>query len=136
MIEKYSSSKGKFYAFWRKAVTRELERYVAKYIKANSRFISAVSLDQTTKYQQSVHDIVGQEDEKVKQELLTDTFINIVNNPKNEFTQMEKQIIKLYLVGFSLPEISKKMEWAISTVYKFYRSAVAKIGRVLKEQKK
>lgn len=133
LISKYDSDKGHFYGYWKKISLRNIDKYIEKYEKYNS----VISLD----YQQnndikSLHDVVGNEDETYRQELLKQAYFSIIYNPNNGFSQKEKEVIELYLKGFDMKDIATKTNRAITSVYRLFKRAVLKIGCVMKGQNK
>ena len=133
LISKYDSDKGHFYGYWKKISLRNIEKYIEKYEKYNS----VISLD----YQQSndiksLHDVVGNEDETYRQELLKQVYLSIIYNPVNDFSKKEQQVIELYLKGFDLKDIALITDRSKATIYRHFKQAVLKIGNVMKDLNK
>ena len=80
----------------------------------------------------ALHDIVGLEDKSYKKELLSETFIKILEDTNSDFSKREKEVIRLYLDGYEIKDIAKILHCSLQTVYRNYNQAVEKIGRVLK----
>lgn len=129
LLKKYTPSKGVFYAYWRRAALRAIN----KCIKQNVKSIGVTSLDFVPSNTiHTLHDIVGLEDKSYKKELLSEVFIKIIEDKYNDFSRREKNVIKLYLEGYDMKDIAELLHCSIQTVYRNYHQAVDKIGRVLK----
>lgn len=129
LLKKYTPSKGVFYAYWRRAALRAIN----KCIKQNVKSIGVTSLDFVPSNTiHALHDIVGLEDKSYKKELLSEVFIKIIEDKYNDFSNREKNVIKLYLDGYDMKDIAELLHCSIQTVYRNYHQAVDKIGRVLK----
>ena len=128
-MNKFKSEKGVFFAYWKKVALRTIQ----KYIKRNEKMNAFVSLDFAPSDDfRNLHDVIGKEDQIMRQELLREVFTSIVNNPINGFSEKEKNIIKLYLSDYDMKEIARKTNRSLATVYRIYKRAVKKIGSVMK----
>ena len=133
LIYKFQAGRGVFYAYWKKSAYRMIEKYIEK----NQKYFKKLSLDFTpSNAVRELHDIIGYEDRNFKLELLSDSFLKIVNDPLNNFTKKEKETISYFLSGFDVKDIAEMTNRTLSSVYKTYRKAVSKIGRVLRGSKK
>lgn len=133
LIYKFQTGRGVFYAYWKKSAYRLVEKYIEK----NQKHYKKMSLDFTpSNAVRELHDIIGFEDKNFKIDLLNDSFMKIVNDPLNNFTPKEKETISYFLSGLEFKDIAELTNRNLSSVYKTYRKAVSKIGRVLRGSKK
>ena len=129
LIKKYTPDKGVFYAYWKKAAFRTID----KYIKRNLRNFGTTSLDfMPSNTIHDLHDIVGREDSSYQKQLLSEVFTRIIEDKNNDFSKREQSVIKLYLDGYEMKDIAEILKCSLPSVYRNYHQAVTKIGRVLK----
>lgn len=137
LIVKYDKSKGKFFAFWKTASLRKINRYLKKNYTLIMRHCTELSFDYVPyDNAHSLHEVIGYYDTSLKNDLLSESFMNIINDPNNSFTRREKEIIKYYLKGYSLSEIADMLGFSDTTIYDSFDKAVSKIGRVYRNPKK
>ena len=86
----------------------------------------SVSLD-LAKQENSLHDFIGFDDEHIKDDLLYESLINIIQDESTGLSLMEIDIMTYYLNGYSYEEIAIICNRSLGTIYRHYRSAVDKI---------
>ena len=110
-----------------------------KYNQQNSYFhhaktFNGISLDQQNEENFSNDQIIGETDANIEKGLVEEAFLNIINDPKNGFSENEKIVMKLTIEGYEPTEIMKMFRWSKSQIYYALRNAKeklasAKIGR-------
>ena len=132
-IKSFTIGHGSFYSYWKRTAIRAMNKFVAN--RSNKSFIDALSLDEQFNANLSLHDVVGIYDDKPENDLLNHTFLEIINNPKNEFAEIEMRVIKLFLYGYEFKDIALLLNVRTSTVYRAFKKAVVKIGKKMRPQK-
>ena len=135
LIEKYSLDKGKFYSYWLKASLRTIYKDLREIKERHYYEKSYISLDEAFLSKNILHDYLNNDEIAISRQFLLDSFLTIINDPKNNFTDKERRVIKLFLSGYSHKEIAKLTHHSLSAIYKFYNSAVNKIGKVMVQKK-
>ena len=105
-------------------------------IKSNKTFLDALSLDEQFNANLSLHDVIGLCDERPDIDLLNQFYLDVINNPKNGFTELEMNVIKLFLYGYEFKDIALLLNSRQQPIYRAFKSAVSKIGKKMKRQKK
>ena len=137
VLKNYSCDKGVFYPYWKKISLRCIDKYLQAHKYFADYLNNMVSLDKIVKEgQKSLHDVIGKEDKTVNENLLSENLMKIAKDPINKLSVKEQVVIELFLDGFDFKEIARLSGWSLSGIYKFYKSAVKKIGIVLKDPKR
>lgn len=126
-LRSHDDKKGEFYSYWRKIALNEINHYLREYvIKKNELDFTVISLDNDDD-SAPLHDIVGKEDESIKNEALLGKIIEIIKDEKTGLKDKEKTTVDYYLQGLSFLEISQKMKCSRDTAYRRFKSAVKKM---------
>ncbi len=136
LIAKYEVDKGPFYPFWRVASLRVINYYLKRNYQLIVKSSGALSLDYISVNNHPLHDSISLKENPDENNLLCETFVRIVDDPINGVKRKEREVIKLYLNGYTFREISEIINRSASTVYSLYKRAVAKIGIAMKDPKK
>ena len=134
-IKSFSMNIHLFYPYWKTIATNAL----IKYNKKNSYFHEAktfygISLDQQNDDNFSNDQLLGEPDMKLQKSLVEDTFLNIIENPINNFTESEKLVMKLTIEGYAPLEIMKVLKWSKSQVYYALKKAKAKLADIISKK--
>ena len=116
-----------------------IEHCMARYIGDNyDRKIfekQVLSLDYLYDDGSCLHDACGTVDINVQQNLLKDTFIKFITDPKNNFKEKEARVILLFLDGYSIQEIANIMEIRYSSAHRYYTISLNKLRRLLSKKR-
>ncbi len=126
-IAKYNYEKSKFNRYWKTIALNELRAYLKNAYKDYFEYGNiSISLD-AAKKENSLHDFIGFDDEHIKDDLLLESLINIIQDESTGLSEMEIDIMTYYLNGYSYEEIAIICNRSLGTIYRHYRSAVDKI---------
>lgn len=128
-VKNFSNSIQVFYPYWRTIATNAM----IKYNQQNSYFhhaktFNGISLDQQNEDNFSNDQIIGETDVKIEKGIVEDTFLNIINDPKNGFSENEKIVMKLTIEGYEPTEIMKMFKWSKSQIYYALKNAKEKLA--------
>ena len=128
-VKNFSNSIQVFYPYWRTIATNAM----IKYNQQNSYFhhaktFNGISLDQQNEDNFSNDQIIGETDVKIEKGIVEDTFLNIINDQKNGFSENEKIVMKLTIEGYEPTEIMKMFKWSKSQIYYALKNAKEKLA--------
>lgn len=128
-VKNFSNSIQVFYPYWRTIATNAM----IKYNQQNSYFhhaktFNGISLDQQNEDNFSNDQIIGETDVKIEKGIVEDTFLNIINDPRNGFSENEKIVMKLTIEGYEPTEIMKMFKWSKSQIYYALKNAKEKLA--------
>jgi len=131
-VKNFSNSIQVFYPYWRTIATNAM----IKYNQQNSYFhhaktFNGISLDQQNEDNFSNDQIIGETDAKIEKGIVEDTFLNIIDDPKNGFSENEKIVMKLTIEGYEPTEIMKMFKWSKSQIYYALRNAKEKLTQAI-----
>lgn len=131
-VKNFSNSIQVFYPYWRTIATNAM----IKYNQQNSYFhhaktFNGISLDQQNEENFSNDQIIGETDANIEKGLVEETFLNIINDPKNGFSENEKIVMKLTIEGYEPTEIMKMFRWSKSQIYYALRNAKEKLASAI-----
>lgn len=133
VLKKYTPNKGRFYPFWKRVSLRRIQKYIRETRILEKLKLSPLSFDTfMTDNNKSLHDVVGFEDKSVQDNKLAESILKTALNPTTGLSEKEQIIIEAFLSGFDFKEIALSLDLSLSGVYKCYKTAVKKIGIVLK----
>ena len=127
IVNHYETNKGLFYVYWKKAIMRRLVKYSMKF----ERELEVMSIDDTCVNEKSLHEIIGTETDMTRN-VVMERLIGIISSKKTGLSANEKQVMRLFLLGYSLKEISLILHYSMSNIYRLYTQAIKKISFVLK----
>ncbi len=128
-VKNFSNSIQVFYPYWRTIATNAM----IKYNQQNSYFhhaktFNGISLDQQNEDNFSNDQILGETDVKIEKGIVEDTFLNIIDDPRNGFSENEKIVMKLTIEGYEPTEIMKMFKWSKSQIYYALKNAKEKLA--------
>ena len=123
IVNHYETNKGLFYVYWKKIVMRRLVKYSKKF--------EIMSMDDANINEKSLHEIIGIEND-LSRNVVMERLIGIISDKRTGLTSTEKQVMKLFLLGYSYKEISLYLHYSMSNVYRLYARAIDKISIALK----
>lgn len=128
-VKNFSNSIQVFYPYWRTIATNAM----IKYNQQNSYFhhaktFNGISLDQQNEDNFSNDQIIGETDVTIEKGIVEDTFLNIINDPRNGFSENEKIVMKLTIEGYEPTEIMKMFKWSKSQIYYALKNAKEKLA--------
>lgn len=131
-ITNFSNCIQMFYPYWRTIATNEM----IKYNEQNSYFhhartFNGISLNDENEDNFSNDQILGEPDYKIDESLLVDSYFELLEDPKNGFSNNEKKVMKLTYEGYEPTEIMKLLKWTKSQVYYALKNAKQKITAIL-----
>ncbi len=131
-VKNFSNSIQLFYPYWRTIATNAM----IKYNQQNSYFhhaktFNGISLDQQNDENFSNDQLIGEPDFKIQKGLVEDTFLAIINDSKNGFSENEKLVMTLTIEGYEPTDIMKMFKWSKSQVYYALRNAKEKLTSVI-----
>lgn len=126
-LAKYNPKRNKsFYTYWLKIANNSMKQFVKNYLNTHVD-ASNLSLDQENDFGGTLHDSISDDvDEQIN---LYNSLMNLISNKNNDFTDMEKKIITLFLDGYEIREISEQLGTNKVRIYRGYHSAINKIRR-------
>lgn len=121
-----------FYPYWYKIANHEIVRYIQEnsYSYKGRTFKGDVSLDDI-KETRLLSDVIGVEDREMEKKRAHEELLSVINNPSHKLTTKEKEIFRLLIKGYTLPEIVVKYKIPSSVVYDRYHRALKKIKKNL-----
>lgn len=126
-----------FYAYWSTIARNAIKHYIRDYLQKNKHLINnTVSLDDFINSSQgsTLHEFVGKEDDNDRQ-LIKETILNIVNDKKNDFPDIQKNILALIFEGYIIKEIGIILDIPESTLYSNYQKMIEKLRIILQKHK-
>ena len=132
-LNRFNFSCNNFYKYWKVCAENNLRTFVKRYYEEKK--YSPFSLDFQYDLGGTLHDHVGFNDEALENNLLVDTFSNIIYDPNNGFTKNEIIVIEYILNGYDIETIAFIINKSRATIYRHYRKAVIKIRAVLSKVK-
>ncbi|HPS19276.1 MAG TPA: hypothetical protein PLR04_04080 [Bacilli bacterium] len=135
-IKNFSNNIQLFYPYWRTIATNAL----IKYNQQNSYYhhaktFNGVSLDQQNDDYFSNDQIIGEPDLTMEKGIVEDTFLEIINDSNNGFTETEKTVMILTIEGYEPAEIMKIFKWTKSQVYYALKKAKEKLSSAISQKK-
>ena len=127
-LAKYDSKRNdSFYIYWKSIANNAMRQYVKNYKKSHHDEKN-LSLDQENEYGGTLHDSIPSEDIDRRMSVFN-SLMDIINDENNKFTEYEKKILRYYLDGYNIKEISKILKTNKVRIYRGYHSAINKIRR-------
>ena len=135
-LKTYHFSSCSFYGYWYHIVINDIRRIVKRYLMDDYWVTNnSLSIDAEIKPQTTLHDVISNNSIFTEQNMLRDTFLTIVDDPKRGFTREQRIVIHYFLDGYELVEIHKLLGWSRSKVYYAYREAIKRIRKIMHEPK-
>ena len=106
-------------------------RRLVKYSKKFEKELEIMSMDDANINERSLHEIIGIENDLARN-VVMERLIGIISDKRTGLTSTEKQVMKLFLLGYSYKEISLYLHYSMSNVYRLYARAIDKISIALK----
>lgn len=135
-IETFSDDKGTFYSYWHVCVTNALHRFIKdNYLQIKYHVSNVISFDGVLKSGATLHDCYGKEDEEMKQNIVVNQMIKLINDESNDLTQKERIVLLYYLEGYKPKEIAVLLNTTSSAIYRRFNQAVKKMRDIMKDHK-
>jgi len=129
-IKNYRKRETPFYAFWHRIASNEIYRFIRdsnKLVQEDKRYVASLS-------NYINDDIVlndSEDDSFSQQTTLRESFIQIISG-SNEFTALERAVVKLFLDGYEISEIAEICHKSRSAIYYNFHNAIKKMRQKMK----
>ena len=133
-LDKFDENRNyKFYSYWTSIAVNAMRHY-AKHTIKESMIDNNISLDTEIDNGSTLHDVLTGENVD-KNISLFNSLMNMINNPNTGLSDLEKNVISLFLDGYEFKDISKRLKISKSTTYRSYHSAINRIRHSIIEKK-
>lgn len=135
-LKSYNFSECSFYGYWYHIVINDIRRVVRRYLLDEYWLKKdSLSFDIDVGTDLSLHDVISDNVLFTEQNMLRDTFLTIVDDPKRNFTDEQRIVIHYFLDGYELKEIREIFGWSKNKVYYLYNKAIKRIRIIMNEPK-
>lgn len=132
IINKFDSTKGCFYPYWKKCVIRDVMRFVQFDEQVNNPY----SLDRTTYMNRELHEMISVSSYDSSFDAFLKEMELLIDNPKAGLDKEERQVMKLLIQGYDIKETAQIIGRCLSTAYRLKRTATSKLREVYKDIRK
>lgn len=135
-VKKYTLGISKFYPYWKQIAIHQMIKYNEQFSYFHhGKTFYGISLDAAYDESSTTNDqIFGLPDHEMKSFSYRDMLNEILNNPKNHFSSLEKKILLLLVDQHSIDDISEKTHIPANRIYYHCKKAKEKLGRILEKQ--
>lgn len=134
-IESFNYSHAMFENYFLACVEHKIQYYIKKNYDQKMFEKQVLSLDYRYNDGSCLYDACGAIDNGIEQNILKDTFVNIILEPINGFKPREREVMFLYLEGNDLKEICNILQLRYSSIYRYYTISLRKLKNILSRKR-